>query len=855
MTQTPNNQQVKSTTKTPFIQVKNITKRFYGVKVLKDVSVSIYPGEVLGVIGENGAGKSTLMKIICGSYSFEEGEAYLNGEKIQITSPSMMRALGINMVYQDTKLVPELKVYQNIYLHNEILTKSGLTDDDAMRKNCKGLLEKFGIDIDVNDYIKDLTIAQMQLVEIAKALLQNTKMLILDEPTSSLTPREVNKLFEIVNDIKKEGTAVVFISHRISELLQICDRFVVLRDGCLTGEVAAEEANEENLSQIMVGREITKQFDHLEDPKSGRVILSVKNLSNEKDYSDVSFNLHEGEILGFYGIEGNGQREMLRTICGLMGDYTGSIQLNGTEVKTNSPRQVIDSGISFITNDRHGENVFMPLSIGNNITIPNLKKWSNLGFVKQKEAQEKIETGVDQFNVKCYGEGQLLRELSGGNQQKVAIAAKYLQEPKVLIFDECTRGVDVGAKSEIYQFLRELASQGIGVIILSSDMTEIISVSDRILVMASGRILDEMNAVDATEDRIISSAVKIIPSNKDSVADGESEVTANKVLNKIPLASRFRISKKWAPPIIILFLTMIMMIIGAQKNPTFLTPYNIGLIMWQVVPLALVVIGQAIVIITGGMDISVGNLTSLTTCVLSYTLVADGNIVLGIISALAVGVAAGLFNGFIIVKMKVPHFVATLATQIMFTGFALVLRDMAGGKIHPSFISAVKYKINGTWPIAFIAVVLLVIIAEIIMQRTKGGVYIYATGSNNESAFYSGINVNRMRILSFVISSVMASVAALVLAARIGCGDPVAGDGFSFMSITSVLVGGVVLSGGRGTIVGAVSGAVLLTVLMNILNMIQVSTYWQYVCMGVIIVFSVAMYYLVDHAGKAHKKA
>ena len=837
----------------PFLEVRDITKRFYGVKVLDDVSVSVYKGEVLGVIGENGAGKSTLMKIVAGSYSFEEGQAFIEGKSVVINSPFQMREYGINMVYQDTKLVPEIKVFQNVYLNNEITDKLGFTNDKVMRKNCHELLQRFGIDIDTDAYIKDLTIAQMQLVEIAKALLFDAKLLILDEPTSSLTPREVNRLFDIVNEIKSHGTAIVFISHRISELLQICDRFVVLRDGKKVGEVPSAEANEDNLAQIMVGRDIFSNFEKLSDPKAGEVIFSVKGLSNGIDYEDVSFNLHSGEILGFYGIEGNGQREVLRTIFGLMDDCDGTIELAGKEVDTRKPSRVFKSGISYVTNDRHGENVFMPLPIRRNILAPNLFSWSRFGVVKQGHTKEKVLEGIEKFGVKCYGPDQLLRELSGGNQQKVAIAAKYLQNPKIMIFDECTKGVDVGAKGEIYTFLKELAAQGVGVIMLSSDMTEILSISDRILVMAEGRIRDDILSAEATEERIISSAIIIDSQAAEETGEAHPEAEETDAPQKeggssirgLDFASLL-IGSKWGPPLLLSVLIIIMMAIGGVFSKTFLVPYNMGLIMWQAAPLLLVVLGQALVIMTGHMDLSVGPLMSLITCVMSLSMTTNESIVTGIAIALAVGVAAGLLNGLLVVIMNLPHFVATLSTQIIFFGAALLLRETAGGSIAPAFVKAVKFKIGGTWPVVFFIIILLVVLFEIILQKTKLGVAVYAIGSNREAAFSSGIKVSKMRIMVFVFSGVMAALAGMVLACRIGCGDPSSGANFSFQSITSVLLGGIVLSGGRGNITGATMGAALITILMNFLNMMKVNSYWQYVCMGIIILVSLIMYYYAD---------
>jgi ribose transport system ATP-binding protein len=825
----------------PFLEVKHVTKSFYGVKALKDIDLSIFPGEVLGLIGENGAGKSTLMKIVSGAYSFEEGEAFIDGDKVEITSPMMMNELGVSMVYQDTKLIPELKVYQNIYLHNEIV-RCGLTDDRKMCEESEKLLKKVEIDVNVNSYVKHLTIAQKQSVEIAKALSRNIKMLILDEPTSSLTPNEVERLFNTVREIKRNGVAVVFISHRISELLEICDRFAVLRDGYKVGEVDRADATEQRLAQMMVGRDIKKERSYVEDPTAGEILLRVRNLSNKKNYTDISFDLHKGEILGFYGIEGNGQRELLRSICGLNSDYQGEVMLNGKALTLKTSRHALDAGITFITNERHRENVFLPLSIIKNLTISNLKQWTKFGvFVNETKQKSEVASSIEQFAIKCMGEKQALQELSGGNQQKVSIAGRFLQGPKVFIFDESTFGVDIGAKSDIYKFIHALVEQGIGVIMLSSDMTEIITVCDRILVMGGGRIQDEMHGNDATENRIIESAVKGHDFKKSEASKEEIKTSRH------PTRYMRLLNEKWFSVYTVISVLIIMMIIGRYKNPIYVSQYNLGLIMWQSVPIMLIAIAQGFVLLAGHIDLSIGQLMGLSTCIVSYMLANNSQLGTGFLALIAAGVSIGLLNALIVVGMGVPHFIATLSTQIIVLGIALLIRNVPGGSVAPILYNSIRYKIDENWPISFFVMILVVVAAEIFLQKTKAGIYIRATGSFREAAFYSGINTNRVRVLVYVGSGIITALAGLVLAVRIGAGDPNSGSALSFQSVTSVVIGGISLSGGRGSILGGALGAILLVSMLNFLNMMQISTYWQYICMGVMIFLSVAFFLYADY--------
>ena len=836
--------------RTPFLEAKNISKSFYGVYALKNVELTCYGGEVIGVIGENGAGKSTLMKIITGTYSLEDGEILVEGKKENISSPTVSQALGINMVYQDTRLVPELTVWQNIFLGNEKKGAFGLIDSGYMKAESVKLLEKFEIDIDVNAIVGDLTMAQMQLVEIVKAMSRSTKMLILDEPTSSLTPREVDKLFKMVRDLKAEGTSVVFISHRIQELMQICDRFVVLKDGTLAGSIDAKDANEDILVRMMVGRDVKRMFNTTELDYSGReVVLDVKNLSRGSDYQDVSFKLYKGEILGFYGIEGNGQREILRSLTGILKGYTGEIILNGKQIAPQTPRQAIDAGISFITNDRHGENVFMPLPIASNLENPNLKGWSKNGVVDQKLSDSEVRRGIDTFRVKCDNAEQLIRELSGGNQQKVAIAGRFLQKPQLFVFDEPTIGVDVGSKSEIYQFLKDMAEEGIGVIVLSSDLPEIIGLSDRIIPVCSGRAQEPIIGCHATEEMVMEASVlgNTGAANDEAAGAAPAEDDVHSVQHKVK--GRNPLSK-WGSVPILLALVAAMCWYGGRTNDAFLKPYNIGLILWQLAPLALVTLAQIWVVMTGAINLSVGPVMSLTTCVLSYTMATDGTIPFGILTAIIVGILCGLLNALIVVKLNIQHYIGTLSTQIIFLGISLCLRMTASGHISPAFTKVVKYKIASRWPVAAIFVIILYVVMEIIQQKTKFGTYIYAVGSNRDAAFSSGIRTDRIRTLAYVWSGIFCSLAGMVLAVRVGCGDPQAGTAFTQQTLTAVVLGGVSLAGGKGTILGPLVGAFLITVVQNFLNMIQVNAYWQYVYTGVLIVGAASIYFYSDKKRK-----
>jgi ribose transport system ATP-binding protein len=557
----------------------------------------------------------------------------------------------------------------------------------------------------------------------------------------------------------------------------------------------------------------------------------------------VSFQLFKGEILGFYGIEGNGQREILRSITGILRGYTGEIILNGRPIAPQTPRQAIDAGISFITNDRHGENVFMPLSIAANLENPNLKAWSKNGVVDDALSAARIDEGIEKFRVKCDSAGQLIRELSGGNQQKVAIAGRFLQRPQLFIFDEPTIGVDVGSKSEIYAVLKQLAEDGIGVIVLSSDLPEIIGLSDRIIPVCSGRVQTPIVGCRATEEMVLNASVLGAAGAERPAQRSEQTAPAARARRRSPLA-------KWSSVPILLVIVAIMCVVGGRSNEAFLRPYNIGLILWQLAPLALVTVAQVLVVLTGAINLSVGPAMSLITCVLSYTMVTDSSIPLGIAAALLVGILCGLLNALVVVRLGIQHFIGTLATQIIFLGVSLCLRMTASGSISPLFSSMIKYKLGGKWPVTTLVVLVVFVLAEIVLQKTRFGTYLYAVGSNREAAFSSGIRTDRIRTLAYVWSGVFCALAGIVLAVRVGCGDPQAGTTFTTQTLTAVVLGGVALVGGRGTMMGPLMGAFLITVVQNFLNMMYVNAYWQYVYTGALIVIAASIYYYSDKKKK-----
>ncbi|MEW8972920.1 MAG: sugar ABC transporter ATP-binding protein [Tissierellaceae bacterium] len=488
------------------LKMKNITKNFPGVKALDDVDFTVYENEVMALLGENGAGKSTLMKILSGVYTKDEGEIVLEGKAMDITSPRDAIEKGIAIIHQELNLVPYLTVYENIFLGREIKSSYGGLDRKQMIDQSREILERLNVNISPTKKVNYLSIAQQQMVEIAKALSLNAKIIIMDEPTDTLTDNEVSSLFEIIRELKRQGKGLVYISHRISEIFEICDKVTILRDGQFVAEKDVLDVDEDEIIRLMVGRALDEQFPYMETNYDEEV-LKIDNLSN-KYVKNISFTLKKGEVLGISGLVGAGRTELAKTIYGFYKKDIGRVILNGEELSLNSPKEALNKGIAYVSEDRKSDGLILIMDVKSNTTISALEKFKTFLGIDKKKEYKVAEEYRDKINIKTPSLYQKVKNLSGGNQQKVAIAKALLTDPKVLILDEPTRGVDVGAKREIYDLLNEIKKEGRSIIMISSEMPEIIGMSDRILVMHEGELKGELSKEEATQEKIMSYIVR-----------------------------------------------------------------------------------------------------------------------------------------------------------------------------------------------------------------------------------------------------------------------------------------------------------------------------------------------------------
>ncbi len=483
------------------VEMVGIRKSYYGFEVLHGVDFSLREGTVHALMGENGAGKSTLVKVIAGVHRCDSGSIKIDDKTVDIDSPSKARMLGVAMIHQELSAVSEMSVAENIFLGREPV-HMGIINYKQLYKNTSELLGELGISINPKTKMKNLRVADQQMVEIAKALSQNARIVIMDEPTSAITDHEVESLFRMIRDLKARGTGIIYISHKMDEIFQIADEITVLRDGANVNTWDAKDVDSETLINSMVGRELKAQFPKIHVP-IGETVLSVKNLSKANQYENISFELHKGEILGFVGLVGSGRTELMHSIFGLTHPDEGEIHLFGKKIQFKRPQEAIRSGLAYVTEDRKGEGLVLPMGVHHNMTLSSLKNFTKTGMLQQLKEASVVDEQVKALGVKVANPRQSVKSLSGGNQQKVVLAKWMITAPKIIIFDEPTRGIDVGAKAEIYKIMGEYVQKGYSIIMVSSEMPEAMGMSDRIIVLSNHKMSGEIMRGEFSQESIV----------------------------------------------------------------------------------------------------------------------------------------------------------------------------------------------------------------------------------------------------------------------------------------------------------------------------------------------------------------
>jgi ribose transport system ATP-binding protein len=485
---------------TALLEMKEISKEFPGVKALDHVSIQVNQSEILALLGENGAGKSTLMKVLAGVHQPSNGQIYINGKPVKIEGPKHSQNLGVSIIYQEFNLIPHMSVAENIFIGREPRKAKGIIDRKKIKLETREWLDRVGLTrVSPETLIADLSVAQQQLVEIAKALSFHSKIIIMDEPTAALNDEETNKLLAIMKELKQQGMGVIFITHRLEEVQAVADSIAVLRDGKYIGSALVKDVTKDDMVTMMVGRELTDLFPEKNQP-TDLVCLEVKDVSVPGALEGINFTVKKGEILGIAGLMGSGRTELSKAIFGMYNNMTGTVKVDSKIVK--GPKGAIDAGIALVTDDRKQEGLVLGLSVYENLLLPSYRKISLFGILQRRKKDAIVNRWIQDLKIKVHDAKVEVRTLSGGNQQKVVLGKWLQMSPKLLILNEPTRGIDVGAKAEIYQIMKRLTGEGISIIMISSEMPELLGLSNRILVMNEGRITAELSQNEATQEKI-----------------------------------------------------------------------------------------------------------------------------------------------------------------------------------------------------------------------------------------------------------------------------------------------------------------------------------------------------------------
>ncbi|WP_432992043.1 ATP-binding cassette domain-containing protein [Dactylosporangium sp. CA-233914] len=796
--------------------MRGVTKRFPGVLALDSVDFEVRAGEIHALVGGNGAGKSTLMAVASGALKPDSGQIEIAGRAITASSPTAARSEGLAIAFQHPALLPDLTVTENLML--SVPDRQRPRFSAATRWAADRLLP-MGMPIDPTAAARTLTLAEKQAVEICGALACDPQIVILDEPTEPFMAAETARLFECIRQLAARGVAVVYISHRLPDVFALADRITVLRDGQTRGTFNRSEVTEQEIITRVAGREVTALFpDRGRDP--GEPVLRVQHLTSER-FTDVSVELARHEILGLAGVEGNGQREFIRALGGAAPGH-GQVLVEDRPVNVSNPRRARRAGIVLMPQERHVEGVANVHSVRENLAVAAVERTARHGIIALDREDQLIGREIADLGVKLASPDVAVETLSGGNQQKVVLGRSLLSDPKVLLCDEPTQGIDVGVRSDIYHRLRATADDGVPVVVLSSDNVELAGLCDRVLVFSRGSVVAELVGDEITDEAI--TAASLTGSAANQADRGTSSADAPRQRWRSFLAG------EQSPTLFLAAAVLALGVVGAAQNDRFLSSFNITSVLELLAPVLFLATGQLIVMLTGGIDLSVGPLSGTLVVVASFYVGADfpvGWWILGFVLMALLAGAVGLCNGALVRFAAVTPVVATLVAFMALQGLSLAMRDTPGGTIAQPVTDVLQARL-GPVPWSVLAGAALVVALEFASRRRMTGLFLRGTGSDEQAAHKRGIPVGRVKVLAYVASALCTLLGGLLLAAQIGVGDPTAGTSYTLASITAVVLGGASIFGGRGSFLGVFFGVLLVQVTQNVAVFAGLSQAWQY---------------------------
>jgi ribose transport system ATP-binding protein len=820
-------------TSSVLLTATGLSKRYAAVQALDDVSLTLAPGEIHALVGENGSGKSTLVGIVSGTVVRDQGDLMIGGDTISAARPAVSQRHGAITVFQDGSLIGELTVAQNLFLGTDQAHRPKF---GQMAGWAHDLLNSYGFDIDPTLKASALPPGDRQLVEIVRAVAAEPKVLILDEATSALDSHGVDIVLELMRRVAASGSAVLFVTHRLSEVMRVAHRVTVLRDGLYQGTHDAASVTPQKLVELMAGTRVDLEFPDRATGADAETVMTARGLEG-LGYGPVDVELHAGQIVGIAGADGNGQLPMLKGLAAI-GDHGGTVEIGGKRLK--SYGSAVDQGVVYLSSDRKTESLFGGLTIGDNIGIGVLDDLSTAGFVRVGKEKKFVDEAIDRYRIRVGHASQLPTELSGGNQQKVALSRVLAMNPRVVLIDEPTQGVDVRSRLDIYRFLRAIADSGSAVVVVSSDASELAGLCDRILVMSRGKVTTELAGIGATEESIVGAFAVEHEMAADADVVGEEAAAA---ITEAPsqVRRRSRLRRLFTAESIRLMALVVLMIALAlfanSKNDTFLTEpgiYNVALLA---LPLVAVAAAQYFVLLVGGIDVSVGATMTLALILMSEWATEGGAgkvLLMGLVVSVVLGLTVGGVNALLVEKVGISPVIATIATLGVVSGIAFMMRPTAEGLISFSLAEQLMLKKLGPIPVSLIVLLALLALADTWFRRTGAGLRLRAVGLNGLYANRLGIPAARMRALCYVLCAAFAGVAGVILAAQIGIGDPNAGNSYTLLAIAAPVLGGAALSGGHGSLVGAAIGASILVLSQSLVAVLALSDGTSFVFAGVL---------------------
>lgn len=845
----------------PSVELAGVSKTFGATAAARDISFGVHAGEIVALVGENGAGKSTCVNLLGGIHRPDTGVVRVGGQPQLFRDPLDARSLGIAVVHQHPALFGELSIAENIYAGRPLRNRFGLLDHAAMRKSAAVVLERLGLRRDPATPVAALRTSEQQIAEIARALIADAKVLVLDEPTAALSTTEVNALFAVVRDLRDSGAAVLFVGHRLDEIFDLSDRLVVLRDGQHVETLETANADRADVVRLMVGRPLSELYPKNDSPP-GEPVLSVSNLSTRSGIEDVSLQIRAGEIVGLAGLIGSGRTELARVLFGVDRSLTGTIALCGEPLHLRSPSDALAHGIAYLSEDRSGQGLIGEFSILDNAILPVVDRATRFGLVRRRIAMGLVAGPLSRMRLKYQDFDQPVGTLSGGNQQKVVIAKWLATNPRLLILDEPTQGIDVQAKAEVHRIMSELATSGLAILLISSDLPEVLGMSDRLLVMRRGRIAAEFGRAEANAEDVALAATGALARAASGSAGEQSTVPPTEVNEPRPrmarssrLLARLGVLARRRECGLLAALVAIVVPISLA-NPRFLSGANLRSVSGEAALLGVVAAGQLLVVLTRNIDLSVASVIGLSAYLFGSFLKdhPGAPIAAGVLLALTVGLACGLINGLAVGYAKVPAIVATLSTLYVFRGVDSILangKEIAPGDIPQSLQDEMSRSTLGLSTLVWLCLAVFALLGAV-LRWTSVGRQFYQVGSNPDGARLIGVPARRRILAAFAISGTLAGLDGALWAAHYGIIDGQSALGLELTVVAAVVVGGAALRGGYGTVVGVALGTVALFTIQNALQLARVNSTSLQAFYGAAILGAVAIDMLIARRNRRH---